>query len=106
MTFKELSATILDAAIAVHRALGPGLLEKAYEFALMHELQLRGLRVERQVAVSVWYRGKELRDAYFIDLLVEGKVVIELKVVEELIDVHRSQLLTYLKCGDYRLGLF
>ena len=104
MTFKQLSGMILDAAIQVHRVLGPGLLEKAYEFALMTELELRGLRVRRQVPVSVVYRGRELPNAYFIDLLVEERVVIEIKVVDKLIDVHKAQLLTYLKCGDYRLG--
>ena len=100
-----LTRQIIGAAIDVHRALGPGLLESAYERCLEHELDLRHLQVERQVALPVVYKDLVVEKAYFVDLLVEGKVVVELKAVEELTDAHRAQVLTHLKWANLRVGL-
>ena len=93
------------AAIEVHRHLGPGLLESAYETALAHELTLRGMAVRRQVLLPVSYKGLSLDDGYRIDLLVEECVLVEVKAIAALAPIHESQLLTYLKFSDKRLGL-
>lgn len=100
----ELSGEILAAAIEVHRELGPGLLEKIYEVAFDHELRLRGLAVDRQVPVRVRYKDIEI-DGQRLDLLVEGKVIVELKAVDATSPVHEAQLLSYLKASGMRLGL-
>jgi GxxExxY protein len=100
----DLSERILGAAIEVHRALGPGLLERLYEAALVHELKLRGLRVERQVPVSLWYKGVELVGQR-IDVVVEGLIVVELKSVERVVEVNLAQMLGYLRAGNLPLGL-
>jgi GxxExxY protein len=102
---EKLTESIIGAAIEVHEALGPGLLESAYEECLMYELQLRGLRVERQVSLPVSYKGIQLDCGYRIDLLVEGRIVLELKTVEKLLPVHQAQLLTYLKLSQHKVGL-
>ena len=96
--------SIVDAALKVHTALGPGLLESAYEACLAHELSKRGFGVCRQVPLSVGYEGIALDLGYRLDLLVEDGVVVELKAVEKLLPLHLSQMLTYLKLGGYRLG--
>lgn len=96
---------IIGAALAVHRELGPGLLESAYEACLMLELLKRGLRVERQVALPVVYRGQTLDCAYRIDLLVENEVVVEVKSVEKIEPVHPSQVLSYLRLSTRKVGL-
>jgi len=96
---------IIGAAIEVHRHLGPGLLESAYEECLCHELHLRGLNFERQVDLPVSYKGLLLGCGYKIDLIVEQQVVLELKAVEKLLPVHDAQLLTYLKLSGKRVGL-
>jgi GxxExxY protein len=96
---------VISAAIAVHRELGPGLLESAYEACLVYELIQHGLSVERQKSVPVTYRGVKIDCGYRIDLLVEGKVVVELKAVERLEPIHEAQLLSYLKLSGYQLGL-
>lgn len=101
----RLSHEIIGAAIEVHRHLGPGLLESAYETALAHELSLRGIAVRRQVLLPVSYKGMLLDDGYRIDLLVEDVVLVEVKAVAALIPIHEAQLLTYLKFADKRLGL-
>ncbi|HJV90239.1 MAG TPA: GxxExxY protein [Holophagaceae bacterium] len=101
---EELAATIVDSAIKVHRSLGPGLLENVYEVCLIRELTTRGLKVQRQVSLPVFYEGLELDAGLRLDLLVEGDVVIELKAVEAILPVHHAQLLTYLKLADKRLG--
>ena len=93
------------AGLEVHKELGPGLLEKAYERALAHELSLRNLRVQTQVPLSLNYKGLEIQNAYFIDTLVEGTLVLEIKSVEADHDNHKAQLLTYLRCGGFPLGL-
>ena len=91
--------------MAVHRELGPGLLESAYEACLAFELVERGLSVERQKALPVKYRGVNVDCGYRIDLLVEGKVIIELKAVERLEPIHEAQLLSYLKLSGCKVGL-
>jgi len=99
------TSPIIGAAIEVHRFLGPGLLESAYEECLCHELYLRGLSFERQVALPVSFKGLQLDCGYKIDLVVERKVIIELKAVEEILPVHEAQLLTYLKLSGKHVGL-
>lgn len=100
-----LSRDILDAALEVHRALGPGLLESGYEFALCHELELRGIPYRRQVPVSLRYKGLRLDAAYRIDLVVEDLVIVELKAVDRLEPIHEAQLLSYLRHTDLWLGM-
>ena len=101
----QISGIILDAAIAVHTALGPGLLESAYQACLAYELTSRGLRVQTQVPLPITYRGVCVDVAYRIDLIVEDLVVIEIKAVERLAPIHEAQLLSYLKLSGKRLGL-
>lgn len=100
----DLSAKIIGAAIEVHKGLGPGLLESVYEKCLMHELVESGLQVKRQVVLPIRYKGLEFDEGYRIDLLVEGQIILELKSVEKLNDVHMAQLLTYLKLSECSLG--
>ncbi|WP_321997507.1 GxxExxY protein [Draconibacterium orientale] len=100
-----ISKTIIGCAIDVHKQLGPGLLESAYQECLFYELQQRGLKVKKEVPMPIVYKEVKLNHGYRIDLLVENKVVVELKTVEELNEVHTAQVLTYLKLGSYRLGL-
>jgi len=105
---KEINAiteAVIGAAIAVHRALGPGLLESAYEACLTYELVDRGWSVERQKALPVVYRGVKVDCGYRIDLLVERKVIIELKAVDRLDPIHQAQLLSYLKLSGCKVGL-
>ena len=96
---------IIDAALEVQKDLGTGLLEKAYELALAHELSLRGLQVLRQVPLDIRYKDLAVPSAYFLDLLVEKSVVVELKAAEGLDPRHLAQLATYLRFGGYRIGL-
>ena len=105
MTHNELSSLIIKAAIAVHRALGPGLLESVYQVCLLAELKSMGLRAQEQVAVPIVYRGERLANDLRIDLLVEDRIVVEIKAVEELHPIHTAQLLTYLKLTNKKLGL-
>ena len=100
-----LSHLIIGAAIEVHRLIGPGLLESVYEAALCKELRLRGLLVDRQVSVPVKYKGEVLDCHIKLDLLVDRKVIVEVKAVETLIYVHKAQLLTYLRLQSLWLGL-
>jgi GxxExxY protein len=102
----ELSGIIVDAAMEVHRELGPGLLERVYEASLAKELRLRGISSVRQLPQPVIYKGEELEDeGYKIDLLVEDCIIVELKTVSELLPIHHSQLLTYLRLSEKKLGL-
>jgi len=101
----ELSHEVIGAAIEVHRLLGPGLLESVYSVALCRELWLRGISTERQVAVPVTYKGANVGCELRLDLLVAGKVIVEVKTVDKLIYIHRTQLLTYLRLRDLWLGL-
>lgn len=105
MTENELSTIIIGCAIEVHRRLGAGLLEKAYQECLMYELLQHGLKVRKEVLLPITYKELKIDNGYRIDLLVEDKVVIELKTVEELHNAHFAQVLTYLKFGSYKLGL-
>lgn len=100
-----LSYKIIGCAMEVYNALGPGLLEAAYEKALIHELELNGLSVASQVPVEMNYKGVNLGEGLRLDLFVEDSIIIELKSVEELKPVHYKQLLTYLKLMDKRIGL-
>jgi GxxExxY protein len=105
MTENELSNIVIGMAIEVHRNLGPGLLESAYQECLLFELKNAGLVVEKEKPMPIVYKDVLLDHGYRIDLLVENKLVIEIKTVEELCDVHTAQVLTYLKLGNYKLGL-
>lgn len=100
-----LTFQLIGAAIEVHRELGPGLLESAYEECLCHELALRGLEFQRQVPLPVQYKGLKLDCGYRLDLLISGAVVLEIKAVDKLTAVHDAQLLTYLKIGGFTRGL-
>ncbi|HEX6704760.1 MAG TPA: GxxExxY protein [Albitalea sp.] len=100
-----MTAQIIGCAIEVHRALGPGLLESAYEQCMAHELSLRGLRFGVQVPIPVLYKGLALACAYKADLVIEGDVVVELKSVDSITALHQAQLLTYLKLTGARVGL-
>ncbi len=99
------TSPIIGAAIEVHRNLGPGLLESAYEECLCHELHLRGIDCKRQVPLPVLYKGLKLDCGYKIDLIVQDEVVVELKAVERVLPIHEAQLLTYLKLTGKRVGL-
>jgi len=105
MTENEISKIIIGSAIEVHKHLGPGLLESVYQECLMYELGMEGLMVEKEKYLPISYKKLSINRGYRIDLLVEDKVVIELKTVEELLNVHEAQILTYLKLGSYKLGL-
>ena len=105
MIEEELTYKIRGAIFAVYKELGPGLLENIYEAALVYELEKRGLKVEQQKQIQVYYDSKVLPVDYRIDLLVEDKVILELKSVSELKDVHFKQLLTYLRITKKRVGL-
>jgi GxxExxY protein len=101
----ELTEIVIGCAIEVHRALGPGLLESAYEICLCRELSLRGIAFERQVAMPVEYRGVKLDCGYRADLIVGGKVFVEIKAVDQLAPIHEAQLLSYLKLSGIKVGL-
>jgi len=104
MTENEIGTVVIDAALAVHRELGPGLLETVYEVVLARELEDRGLRVERQVPVAVVYKGIRFDEGFRADLRVEDKVIVELKSVETLTAAHKKQVQTYLRLTGCRLG--
>ena len=104
MTENEISKVVVDAAIQVHRTLGPGLFESVYEVVLAHELGKRGLKVERQVQISIEYDGLRFDEGFRADLIVEGKVILELKSVETLSASHRKQIQTYLRLTGLKLG--
>jgi GxxExxY protein len=104
MTENEIGRLVVDAAIGVHRELGPGLLESVYEVILAHQLRQRGLRAERQVPIPIEYQGVKFDEAFRADILVDGKVVLELKSVEQVTRVHKKQLQTYLRLAGFRLG--
>ena len=105
LTENQLSKLILDAAFKVHTTTGPGLLESVYETTLAYELRKAGLHVERQVPIPIRYEELIFDEGFRADLLVEGKVIVELKSVEKIIPVHAKQLLTQLRLSDRRLGL-
>jgi GxxExxY protein len=105
MEENKITEKIIGAAIEVHRTLGPGLLESAYQECLLYELKSLGLSVRKEVTLPIIYKEIKLNHGYRIDLLVNDKIVIELKTVESFTDVHFAQILTYLKLGEYPLGL-
>ena len=105
MNENELSKIVIGCAIEVHKHLGPGLLESAYQECLYYELKKAGLYVQKEIPMPVVYKEVKLDHGYRIDILVDRKLVVELKTVETLTDVHIAQLLTYLKLGHYKLGL-
>lgn len=104
MDIEEIGKQIVDSAIKVHTALGPGLLESAYQQCLAYELRQRGLRVETEVPQPVTYEGQHLEVGYRLDMLVENKVIIENKAVDHILPIHEAQLITYLKLRDLWLG--
>jgi GxxExxY protein len=105
MNENEISTIIIDAGLKIHRSLGYGLYETVYEQCLEYELKNRGLLVERQKFLSIQYENLKVENAFKIDLLVENKVVVEIKAQEALDNFHNAQLLNYLKLGNYKLGL-
>ncbi|AFH50549.1 Hypothetical protein IALB_2846 [Ignavibacterium album JCM 16511] len=105
MLYEDLTNIIIGCAIEVHKELGPGLLESAYEECLAYELVKKGLKIKRQKPVSVVYKEIKLECGYRIDILVEDKVVLELKTVDEFNPVHEAQILTYLKFSEKKVGL-
>ena len=105
MIENEISKKIIGLAIEVHKQLGPGLLESAYQECLYYELKKAGLKVVKEKPMPIVYKEVKLNHGYRIDLLVEDKVVIEIKTVDAFIDVHTAQVLTYLRLGNYKLGL-
>ncbi|HEV8384331.1 MAG TPA: GxxExxY protein [Candidatus Acidoferrales bacterium] len=105
MTDKELTSAIIGAAIEIHRQLGPGLLEHVYEECLARELELRSIPFERQKPIPLVYKDLKLEVGYRLDLLVAGRVVVEIKAVEALAPIHEAIMLTYLRLSEHRLGL-
>ena len=104
MEIEQVATAIVDAAITVHKALGPGLLESAYQQCHMYELRKRGLTIETEVLLPVHYDGHRIDAGYRIDELVEASVVVENKAVEQLLPIHEAQLLTYLRLSGHKLG--
>ena len=102
---RVLTEKVIGAAMEVHSYWGPGLIESIYEKSLAHELGLRGVEVKRQVRLDLRYKDLELDDEFSLDLVVEGKVVVELKVVKELAHIHEAQLMTYMRLTDCKVGL-
>jgi len=105
VTENDIARHIVDAAYRIHRTLGPGLLESVYETVLASELEKRGLRTARQPAIPVVYDGTRFEIGFRADLVVEDKVIVEIKSIAEVLPVHQKQLLTYLRLADRRLGL-
>ena len=104
MTENEIGGIVVDCAVGLHKELGPGLLETVYEVLLAHELQQRGLTVERQVAVPIVFHGITFDEGFRADTIVEGKVIVELKSVEAVTKAHKKQVLTYLRLTGMKLG--
>lgn len=104
MTENEIGTIIVDSAIEVHIHIGPGLLESAYQKCIAHELESRGLNVSEEVDLPLQYKGIRLNCGYRLDLLVNQKVIVEIKTVKSLLDIHKAQLLTYLKLNNCKLG--
>ena len=105
MKENEIATILVDACITIHRELGPGIFESIYEEILYTELKLAGIEVERQVPINVYWKGVKLEIGFRADLILEKKVVVELKSVEHIIPVHKKQVMTYLKLTGLKLGL-
>lgn len=103
--YNELSGQIIDACIEVHKELGPGLMESVYEVCLMSVLKKKNLKVQQQVSLPVVFKGEKLKKDFVIDILVEDKIILELKSLEAILPVHEAQIVTYLKLSDKKLGL-
>lgn len=101
----KITETIIGVAINIHRALGPGLLESAYEVCMVYDLVKEGLKVEQQKPLPIVYRGVKLGCGYRLDLMIENEVIVEIKSVEKLLPIHQAQLMSYLKLSDCRVGL-
>lgn len=104
MTENEIGKIVVDASVRLHKQLGPGLLETVYEIILSHELQTRGLKVERQKPIPIIYEGLKFDEGFRADIIVEGKVLLELKSVDSISKAHKKQVLTYLRLTDMKLG--
>ena len=104
MNENEIGAIVVDCAVNIHKRLGPGLLESVYESVMRYEVENRGLLVERQVAIPIIYGNLQFTEGFRADLIVKGKVILELKSVEQLANVHKKQLLTYLRLSGMKLG--
>jgi len=104
MTENELGRMVVDCAVRLHKELGPGLLETVYEVLMAHELQQRGLKVKRQVAIPIVYHGIQFDEGFRADIIVEEKVILELKSVESTTKAHKKQVLTYLRLTGMKLG--
>jgi GxxExxY protein len=103
--FNELTEAIIGAAMEVHRALGPGLLESTYEMCVWRELAIRGIPFERQVPIPEEYKGVKLDCGYRADIVVDGTILLEIKAIDSLLPIHDAQLLSYLKLGGWKIGL-
>src|SRR5947199_7612977 len=101
----ELTEAVIGAAMEVHRTLGPGLLESTYEMCLCRELVIREIPFERQVPIPVEYKGIKLHCGYRADIIVDSRILVEIKAIDSLLPVHDAQVLTYLKLGDWKIGL-
>ena len=101
----KITETIIGVAINIHRALGPGLLESAYEVCMVYDLVKAGSKVEQQKPLPIVYRGVKLECGYRLDLMIENEVIVEIKSVEKLLPIHQAQLMSYLKLSDCRVGL-
>ena len=101
----KITKTIIGMAINIHRALGPGLLESAYEACMVYDLVKAGLKVEQQKPLPIVYRGVKLECSYRLDLMIEREVIVEIKSVEKLLPIHQAQLMSYLKLSDCKVGL-
>lgn len=104
MNENEIGTVVVDCSISLHKELGPGLLENVYETLLAYELESRGLKVERQVSIPLNYKGIDFKESFRADLLIEDKVVLEMKSIERVSNAHKKQLLTYMKLMDCKLG--
>lgn len=104
MTENDIGTIVIEAAIKIHRTLGPGLLESVYEVILAHEIKKHGLTVERQVPISIQYDGLQFDEGFRADIIVEQKVILELKSIEHITNTHRKQIQTYLRLGNCKLG--
>ena len=105
MEIDELTEIVIGCAIEVHRNLGPGLLESAYQECLAYELRNQGIIVEKEISLPIIYKEIKIDHGYRIDLLIENRIVIELKTIEKFTDVHTAQILTYMRLGEYSTGL-
>ena len=105
MNINEVTAIVIDSAMEVHTALGPGLLESAYESCLKHELISRNIKVSSQLELPITYKNNSIDSGYRIDLLVDDRVIVELKAVDRILPIHEAQLLSYLKMSNLKIGL-